>query len=296
MSIHDSYDVTDADRDLFDAIQGNERVCAKCLLPIVEERDAPSERWIEARDRERTRVRDPTAGPEASRSERAPSVGTSTEAIAGFRSPDVRRTGTDAETWHCGYCGATDTNTPYPSGYSPTTEETLDILRNFVHSLLALSVDRDYDGPMPAGINLWAMQAWGRSLKQDRNHTNEPLYELVPKMVSVGRVPESEIEERADFREHAFGEDWPEDGRPVVFSTGDDHEFPAEGVSAADVASTVEVLETDVFSDRLEYQPLSVPVSMGERIARSIRERRAESMRSISESLRRSLLSGWNFD
>jgi hypothetical protein len=187
MALPESLAPTEADRNVFDAIQDHPRVCAKCLNPALEELDAPSEEWSEARDRERTRVRDPAADSEASRSERAPSVGTSTEAIAGFRSPDACRTGADAETWHCSHCGATDTTTPYEPGYSPKKGEMVEILQNFERSRRALAHDPGYEGPELPAPDLFGLYLWTKEIKTNQELTTEAIYDLVPAIYRVSR-------------------------------------------------------------------------------------------------------------
>jgi len=172
---------TDADRKVFNDVQSSPRVCAKCLNLVKEERDAPSEEWRLSRD---LKLGNGTLTADWRRIRHG---GTSSDAIIGFQPADFRRTGADAETWHCGYCGATDTSTPYPSGYSPNVAEMIDIMWHFERSCVALASDPEYRELDFPSTDQLVMHVWTKKIKRDRELTNEPIYNLVPAIVRVSR-------------------------------------------------------------------------------------------------------------
>lgn len=175
MSLPDSLTPTDRDREVFHAVQGSERVCAKCLNLVKEERDEPSERWRRDRD---IALGNPTLTDDGK---------TSSDAIVGFQPPDERRTSEASEGWYCGYCGATDPHTPYESGYSPGKDEMVDILWNFVGSVRALGSDPAYEGPALPAIDVLGTHLWAKRIKSERSLTNAPIYDLVPALLRLSR-------------------------------------------------------------------------------------------------------------
>lgn len=210
MDLPASLSPTEADRALFNAVRKSDRVCASCLKPVLGEFKEPSDWYLEHRkdgtlwverkkddltpeeyndQKKKKTVIDLNPLPGEPRS--YPRFAESNKAIIGTHPPDPQRTVTGEDgTWQCAteWCRATDTDTPLPAGFTPTPEQAIGVLWDFLGSLYALDRDPYYDGPeMPFRLDLLKMHLWCLTVLGEDDYQGVPINELVPGMLRVGR-------------------------------------------------------------------------------------------------------------